>query len=137
MARKLCMGIIAIAMALSLSTMGSAPQAVAADVEWVTLGVNVPLSGGGAAWGLPALRAAEMEVAKVNKDGGLKLAGKTYKFKVFTSDNKYTSSGGALFAKRLVEEQKGTYVCGVVGSAPCLGALEITEPAKVLTVGET
>jgi len=134
MARKLCIGIIAIAMTLGLSTMVSAPQAVAADVEWITFGMNVPLSGAGAAgWGVPPLRAAEMRANEANDAGGITIGGKTYKFKVFAADNKYSVEGGRAFAEKLVYEKKGKYVCGVTGSGPCLGMQEVTEPSKVLT----
>jgi len=135
MTRKLFIGLVAIAMVVGLTNTGRAPLAAAADVEWITFGVNVPLSGAGAAaYGIPPVRCAEMRAKEANDAGGITIGGKTYKFKIFAADNKYTVEGGRAFAEKLVYQEKGKYVCEVAGSGPCLGMQEVTEPAKVLTL---
>jgi len=136
MVRKLGMLVLLLTLVITLGATSCA-KAEAPELEWITVGVNVPLSGGGAAYGIPTLHAAEMYADEINTAGGLTIGGQTYMLRVFSIDNKFSSSGGALFAEKLIEEQGGRYIVGGVGSAPGLGALEITEPAKVLTLSGT
>ena len=135
MIKKFAMGSLILILFLALGILESTPKAVAAEVEWITFGMNVPLSGAGAAgWGIPPLRAAKMRAKEANDAGGVTIGGKTYKFKIFAADNKYSVEGGRAFAEKLVYQEKGRYVCGVTGSGPCLGMQEVTERAKVLNL---
>jgi branched-chain amino acid transport system substrate-binding protein len=140
MNKKVCGGILSIVLVLVIGStiLGVTPKAVAVEEEVIVLGCNIPLSGSAAAgWGIPTLRGAEIAVKEINDAGGITIGGKNYKFRAFAADHKYTVEGGRTFGEKLIYEQKGRYVCAVVGSGPCLGMQEVTERAKVLTLYST
>ena len=100
--------------------------------EELKIGGIGPLSGGGTAWGIAVQRGAELAIDEVNKAGGLKVGGKTYKPKLVMFDDQFTAAGGRLAADRLVNAEKVKFIIGPIGSAPVLAAINVTTPAQVL-----
>lgn len=119
---------------MSLSAVLAAGSAAAQQPETLKLGALVTLSGAGAAWGQGMMRAAELAAADVNKDGGLKVGGKTYKVEVVSYDDGYKANEAVTAANRLVFDDKVKYIVGTVGSAPILAIQPITEENKVITL---
>ena len=68
---------------------------VLATAEVIKIGLSGPMSGAGASWGLLAEWAAKQAADEINKEGGVKVDGKTYTFEAIAYDNKYTASEGA------------------------------------------
>jgi len=103
------------------------------------IGAIVTLSGAGAAWGQAMLYAAELAADDVNAKGGLDVAGKKYKVKIISYDDKYQAGEAVTAANRLVYEDKVQYIIGPVGSAAALAVGPIIEKNKVvmLTLGFT
>lgn len=109
--------------------------AVAAQAqETLKVGGIGPLSGGGTAWGLALQRGVELGVDKVNAGGGLKAGGKTYKLEAVVYDDQYSGAGGKSAAERLVNQDKVNFIIGPVGSPSALGAISVTNPARVIAL---
>lgn len=105
--------------------------------EELKIGVIAPLSGTGAGWGLAIRAGAEMAAEDVNNAGGLKIGNKVYTIRVIPYDTKYTSQGGADAANRLVYEDNVKFIVGPMSSAAAIAAQEITEPNKVIMIGDS
>ena len=129
---------IRIATALAALVCAIGAPAVQAQ-ETLKIGALVTLSGAGAAWGMGMKNAAEIAADQVNKEGGLKVGGKTYRVQVVAYDDKYQANEAVTVANRLVFEDKVQYIVGPVGSAPVLAIQPTTEKNKVivLTLGFT
>ena len=105
--------------------------AVVAQEELKIGGIGA-LSGGGTAWGLAIQRGVQLAIDETNASGGLKVGGKTYKPTLIMLDDQYTSMGGRTAAERLVNAEKVKYIIGPTGSPSVLGALPVTNAAKVI-----
>ena len=90
--------VVAVTAALGLAT--------ARGDEIVNIGYTGPLSGGAAQYGKNVLSGIEMGVDEVNAAGGVRIKGKTYKFKVIALDDQYNPAQSAINGRRLVEQDK-------------------------------
>ena len=104
--------------------------------DTLPIGAVGSLSGGGTAWGLATQRGAELAIDEVNKAGGVAADGKTYAVKLIMYDDQYTGQGGTTAATRLVNEDKVKFIIGPIGSAPALGVIAVTNPAKVVVLSD-
>jgi len=102
--------------------------------ETLKIGGVGPLSGGGTAWGLAAQRGMEIAIEEINRGGGVKAEGKTWKLELVMYDDQYTGAGGKAAAERLVNQDKVKFIIGPVGSPPALGVISVTNPAKVIAL---
>lgn len=118
--RALCVGAIC-AVALSAHAQ-----------EVMKIGVIASLSGGGTAWGLGLERGVQIAADQINEQGGLKLAGKTYKLQVVPYDDQYNAAQAKTAADRLVNRDDVKVIFGPVGSPGAMGSLPVTQPAKVI-----
>jgi len=100
--------------------------------EVMKIGVIASLSGGGTAWGLGLERGVQIAADQINAQGGLKLAGKTYKLQVIPYDDQYNAAQAKTAADRLVNRDEVKVIFGPVGSPGAMGSLPVTQPAKVL-----
>lgn len=98
--------------------------------EPVRIGIMLPLSGDGAAYGVPIQRAALLAQEEINAAGGI--AGQKLEF--VSEDDKCESEGGAAAAQRLVNVDKVKIVFGSACSGPTLAAAPLFEESKVLLV---
>ncbi len=80
--------------------------------------------------GIGVDRVIRMAIDDVNAKGGIKVAGKSYRFEAVTVDDKSTSEGGREAANRLVLAEKVKFLMGPA-STPVAGAQGLTEPNKV------
>ncbi|WP_156289662.1 ABC transporter substrate-binding protein [Oceanobacillus salinisoli] len=103
-----------------------------ANREVLEIGLVGPLSGGGAAWGLPLQYGVEMAVKEVNDNGGLDIGGTNYNVELITYDDQYIGDESVSAANRLVFEDNVNYIFGTVGSSGVLGMQTITEDNEVL-----
>jgi branched-chain amino acid transport system substrate-binding protein len=113
---------------------GTMPAARAA--EELKIGAIGPLSGGGTAWGLALQRGVQLAIDKVNGAGGLKIGNDTRKLRLAMVDGQYSATGGRTAAERLINLEKVKYIIGPIGSPASLGAVSVTNAAKVLMLSD-
>jgi branched-chain amino acid transport system substrate-binding protein len=114
-----------------LAVLALAPVASAAEKS-LTIGLLGPLSGGAASYGVELLRGAEMKVDEINKTGGLKIGGDSYKIKLISYDHKAIAADAATAANKLVFQDKVKFIIGNAVGATCNAVQTVTEPQKVL-----
>lgn len=98
----------------------------------IKLGLSVPLSGAAASWGISTEWVAKEAAKTINKQGGIKADGKTYKLQVIAYDNKYNATDGVQVAQSLINKDKVNFIVSTIGSAPTLSLQSLSEPAKVI-----
>jgi branched-chain amino acid transport system substrate-binding protein len=76
----------------------------------------------------------EIAIEEINRGGGVKAEGKTWKLELVMYDDQYTGAGGKAAAERLVNQDKVKFIIGPVGSPPALGVISVTNPAKVIAL---
>ena len=121
-------------LAVLIAALMSVALGAAQAQETLKIGGIGPLSGGGTAWGLAAQRGMEIAIEEINRGGGVKAEGKTWKLELVMYDDQYTGAGGKAAAERLVNQDKVKFVIGPVGSPPALGVISVTNPAKVIAL---
>ncbi|NDV23172.1 ABC transporter substrate-binding protein [Desulfovibrio sp. JC022] len=77
------------------------------------------------------IRAARYAADKINKSGGLELAGQEYKVKLFPADSNGDSEIAAKAALRLIEKDKVSAIVGAAGSKVALAVAKVCEEYKV------
>lgn len=105
------------------------PLATQAKVEGDTiiLGAAVSITGKYATNGKHTKNGYELGVQMVNKSGGIKVGGKTYKVKVKYYDDESTPARGAQLAERLINQDKVQYLLGPYGSGLTKAMAPVTE----------
>ena len=94
------------------------------------IGVMYPLSGDGAAYGLPIQRATKLAIDEINEKGGIN--GK--KLEAIYEDSKCNPKDGNAAAQKLVNIDKVRVIIGGVCSSETLAAAPITEANKVILI---
>jgi branched-chain amino acid transport system substrate-binding protein len=95
---------------------GCAPQAAApgslAASQIIKIGGMWPLSGPGAAWGLPCKNVMQFQTDQYNNAGGIDVGGQKYRMEIIFEDTKYAPSVARSAAEKLVNQDKVKYVMG-------------------------
>ena len=104
-------------LAAAFATLVSGAGAAWAD-DTIKLGLSVPLSGAGAVWGKGGEMMCQKAAEEINAAGGVKVAGKTYRFECVAYDNKYTAAEGIKVAQTLLNRDGVKFVSCAVGTAP-------------------
>lgn len=94
------------------------------------IGGMYPLSGDGAAYGIPIQRATKIALDEINAKGGIN--GK--KFEIIYEDSKCNPKDGNAAAQKLVNIDKVKVIIGGVCSGETIAAAKITEPNKVILI---
>lgn len=94
------------------------------------IGVMYPLSGDGAAYGLPIQRATKIAIDEINAKGGVN----GRKLEAIYEDSKCNPKDGNAAAQKLVNIDKVKVIIGGVCSGETLGAAPITEANKVILI---
>lgn len=115
-------------LSVALGLMGS----VASAQETIKLGLSVPLSGGGAVWGLGSVFMCERATKEVNEAGGVTVDGTTYNFECLAYDNKYNAADGTKVAQTLLNRDGVKFIGGSLGTAPVQAMQSLTERQGVL-----
>lgn len=102
----------------------------AALPDVVKIGSILPLTGGGAPYGIPIRRTIEMAVEEVNAAGGI--AGKP--MEVVWGDGKCSGTDGATEAQRLVSVEGVKVIFGGACSGETIPMAPITEAVKALLI---
>ena len=123
--------VLVIATSVYLVTGAATAAAPAEPPQTLVIGVSTSLSGPAATWGMATYRGAQYAADDINAAGGLKAGGKTYKVKMVSYDNKFTSAGGAEVARKLISDDKAIMLFAQATDA-CFASLPITNANKVI-----
>jgi branched-chain amino acid transport system substrate-binding protein len=100
--------------------------------ETLLIGVDAPLTGTAASWGLGQMRSAEMRIDEYNAKGGLNIKGVNYKLELVAYDNKAQAAEATSVAKKLVYEKNVKFILGAAAGATCRGIQTVTGPSNVM-----
>ncbi len=104
------------------------------ETKEIRLGVNAELTGSKPAVGASCKNAAELLVAQVNQDGGLKLGEKKWRVALFVEDNEDKAESAAAAAQKLITQNNVLAIIGPNASGNAIPAARICEDAKVIMV---
>ena len=119
-------------LALSLASCGGSSAQSSGGVQPILIGHEVALTGGSALWGESEKNALDMEIEKINANGGV--LGRPIEIKRY--DNKADQTEAVNVANKLVADK----VCAIIGPAQsgvAIAATSVTEPAKMILIGTT
>ena len=94
------------------------------------IGGIVPLTGDGAAYGIPIQRAAEIAVSEINAAGGV--GGQPVS--ILWEDGKCDGKEATIAAQKLVNVNRVPFMIAGVCSSEALSIVPIAEPSKVITI---
>ena len=125
--------LISIFLIAACSTSQPATEQTSGDIKPAAtgsykIGVMVPLTGDGAAYGLPIQKAISIAFEEVNANGGV--SGK--KLEAIYEDSKCTPKDGNAAAQKLINVDKVKLIIGGVCSGETLGAAPLAEQNKVI-----
>ena len=115
-----------------LFTLISPLLALAKEADFVKVGVLMPLSGGGAPWGIGVLRGVELMADKINGEGGIKVGDKKYQVSLIKSDTKSDFNVSLAQANKMIFSDNIKYIIGPILSGEALSAQTVTERNKVI-----
>jgi branched-chain amino acid transport system substrate-binding protein len=104
------------------------------EVDEIRLGVNAELTGSKPAVGASCKNAAELLVAQVNQEGGLKLGEKAWRVTLYVEDNEDKAESAAAAAQKLITQNNVLAIVGPNASGNAIPAARICEDAKVIMV---
>ena len=104
--------------------------------ETVFIGYTGPLSGGAAKYGNNCLTGLKMAAEDINAAGGVKVAGKSYQFKIVSFDDRYKPADTVANARRMIVRNKPPVIfCPHSGGI--LGMMKFNEKEGFLIGGYT
>jgi len=121
-----------IAAALTASFgLATAPAEAKVDGDTIILGSAISLTGKYATNGIHAQNGYELGVKMINDNGGVKVNGKSYKFKIVYYDDESTPARGAQLAERLISQDGVKYMLGPYSSGLTKAIAPVTEKYKI------
>ncbi len=106
-------------------------RAFSANPE-LTIGMNIPMTGDLAPWGLPGYYGCEIIAKNINDSGGVTIGGETYDIKIATYDHAYETDKAIQGMKKLVLEDEAKIVM-MLGGATVGAVLPWATRKRVLT----
>jgi branched-chain amino acid transport system substrate-binding protein len=106
--------------------------AASAATKTLKVGVVMPISGPISTIGMAWVRGFELYFNKVNAAGGVKIGDGTYLFDVIAEDSRVNPEGAGNAAKKLVFQDKATFVFGEILEQDTQAIYDVTLPNKVL-----
>ncbi len=100
--------------------------------EMLTVGMNIPMTGDYAPWGLPGLYGCQIIADNINAEGGVTIGGKTYMLSVAAYDHGYDTEKALQGFKKLVLEDDAKMVM-MLGGSTVAAVLPWATRKKVLT----
>ena len=121
----------ATASGIAMSSMG-VPLLSHADSKTVKIGMNIPMTGDYAPWGLPGLYGCEIIANNINADGGINVGGENYMIEMVSYDHGYDTEKAVQGYKKMVLEDEVKLVM-MLGGSTVASVLPFSERRKVLT----
>jgi|GEM_PF-249375 len=100
--------------------------------DTIALGMTVPMSGAGAAWGLGSEWVAKQAVQYVNSHGGVHVGNTTYKLSVTAYDNKYTAADGVKVAQTMLNRDGVKFIVLGMSTQAVAATQSLSERNNVL-----
>ncbi len=122
----------AAASTVAATTTGIFPGIVLSANKTLTVGMNIPMTGDYAPWGLPGLYGCEIIANNVNSAGGVTIGDETYDIKVASYDHGYDTEKALQGFKKLVLEDEASMVM-MLGGSTVAAVLPWAMRKKVLT----
>lgn len=115
---------------------GTDTTAAQTEAETLKIGLITPLSGPISVVGLAFQRGYELYADQVNAEGGVQIGDKRYLLEVITEDGKGSPEAAGTAAKKLVFEDKVTYVAGEIlePAGDAIYQVTSTAPTKVMHI---
>ena len=115
-----------------LAALGSLPRISVAGSKTVKLGMNIPMTGDYAPWGLPGLYGSQIVANNINKAGGVKIGGDNYMIEMVAYDHGYNTEKAVQGYKKLVLEDEVKMVM-MLGGSTVASVLPWAQRKKMLT----
>ncbi len=122
----------AAAAGLSAAAMASFPTVSLAGKKTVKLGLNIPMTGDYAPWGLPGLYGCQIVADKINASGGVEIGGDKYMLEMVAYDHGYDTEKAVQGYKKLVLEDEVKMVM-MLGGSTVASVLPWAQRKKMLT----
>jgi len=111
--------------------LAAAPANARVDGDTITLGAAVSLTGKYSTNGKHTKNGYNFAAERINKMGGVKVGGKSYKLKVKYYDDESNSSRAAQLAERLIKQDGVKYMLGPYSSGLTKAIAPVTEANKI------
>ena len=112
-------------------TAGMSQEAFGATKK-VKIGMNIPMTGDYAPWGLPGLYGCEIVAADLNRAGGIKIGNDAYRVEIVAYDHAYDTEKAVQGYKKLVL-QDGVKMVMMLGGSTVASVLPWSQRRKMLT----
>jgi branched-chain amino acid transport system substrate-binding protein len=129
--RKSCMMVMLVVLLSGAFVFGYHGAAQSAT-KTLKVGVVMPISGPISTVGMAWVRGYELYFNKVNEGGGVKIGNDTYRFDVIPIDSKVNPEAAGTATKKLVFQNKATFVFGAILEQNTQAIYDVTLPNKVL-----
>ena len=106
-------------------------QASLAACDEIVIGSAISLTGKYATNGVHAQKGYEYAISKIKENGGVKIGGKCYNFKVIYYDDESKGDRGATLAERLISQDKVQFMLGPYSSGMTKAIAPVTEKYKI------
>ncbi len=108
------------------------PKISVAGAKTVKLGMNIPMTGDYAPWGLPGLYGCEIVANNLNAAGGVEIGGDTYQIEIAAYDHGYDTEKAVQGMKKLVNQDEVKMVM-MLGGSTVASVLNYSTRKKMLT----
>ncbi len=108
------------------------PRISVAGTKTVKIGMNIPMTGDYAPWGLPGLYGCEIVANDINSAGGVEIGGDTYMIEMVAYDHGYDTEKAVQGYKKLVLEDEVKMVM-MLGGSTVASVLPWAQRKKMLT----
>ena len=115
----------------AVGILAAAPAEARVDGDTITLGAAVSLTGKYSTNGKHTKNGYNFAAERINKMGGVKVGGKSYKLKVKYYDDESNSSRAAQLAERLIKQDGVKYMLGPYSSGLTKAIAPVTEANKI------
>jgi|APSaa5957512622_1039677.scaffolds.fasta_scaffold25545_1 branched-chain amino acid transport system substrate-binding protein len=100
----------------------------------IKIGSLWPMTGPGAAWGLPFHNVIEWQADQINAAGGINVAGKYYQIEIIKEDSKYSPAVARKAAEKLIYQDGVKFILGPLGGGPLNAITPLLNQNKVINV---
>ena len=102
--------------AMTAAVAAGLPTISVAGAKTLTLGMNIPMTGDYAPWGLPGLYGCQIVANNINAAGGIEIGGETYQLELASYDHGYDTEKAIQGYKKLVLDDEVKMVMMLGGS---------------------
>ena len=118
--------------ATTVTAAGIIPSRAFSANKMLTVGMNIPMTGDLAPWGLPGFYGCEIIASNINAAGGVTIGGETYDINIATYDHAYDTAAAIQGMKKLTLEDDAKMVM-MLGGATVGAILPWATRKNVLT----